>query len=164
VYFCDRISVENAYIDEKEDACSALGELALNTGYVLYTVILNCCFLWCKMHTGFWKLILPHKTAVRKLMKKTTKLEMWANAQCDGRPAKYRWRPLFDAAKFGWRPILDCRAVTLPKCETRWNLLGCPKLRDRSHMLVGRSSPYYQNMWRRYFCLTSFFSSCWYVP
>jgi len=25
---------------------------------------------------------------------------MWANAQCDGRPAKYRWRPLFNAAKF----------------------------------------------------------------
>ena len=27
-------------------------------------------------------------------------LEMWANAQRDGRPAKYRWRPLFNAAKF----------------------------------------------------------------
>ena len=23
---------------------------------------------------------------------------MWANAQCDGRPAEYRWRPLFNAA------------------------------------------------------------------
>ena len=29
------------------------------------------------------------------------KLEMWANAQRDGRPAKYRWRRLFNAAKFG---------------------------------------------------------------
>ena len=28
-------------------------------------------------------------------------LEMWANAQLDGRPAEYRWRPLFNAAKFG---------------------------------------------------------------
>ena len=26
------------------------------------------------------------------------KLEMWANAQRDGRPAAYRWRPLFNAA------------------------------------------------------------------
>ena len=26
------ISVENAYLDEKEDACCALGELAVNTG------------------------------------------------------------------------------------------------------------------------------------
>jgi len=29
------------------------------------------------------------------------KLEMWANAQRDGRPAEYRWRPQFNAAKFG---------------------------------------------------------------
>jgi len=28
-------------------------------------------------------------------------LEMWANAQRDGHPAEYRWRPLFNAAKFG---------------------------------------------------------------
>ena len=26
---------------------------------------------------------------------------MRANAQRDGRPAEYRWRPLFNAAKFG---------------------------------------------------------------
>ena len=26
---------------------------------------------------------------------------MWANAQRNGRPAEYRWRPLFNAAKFG---------------------------------------------------------------
>ena len=30
-----------------------------------------------------------------------TKLEMWPNAQRDGRPAEYRWRRLFNAAKFG---------------------------------------------------------------
>jgi len=56
------------------------------------------------------------------------KLEMWANAQRDGHPAEYRWRPLFNTAKFGWRPLLQCRAVTLPRCETRWNLQGCPTL------------------------------------
>jgi len=27
-------------------------------------------------------------------------LEMWANAQGDGLPVEYRWRPLFNAAKF----------------------------------------------------------------
>jgi len=26
---------------------------------------------------------------------------MWANAQRDGRPVEYSWRPLFNAAKFG---------------------------------------------------------------
>ena len=29
------------------------------------------------------------------------KLEMWANAQRDGRPVEYSWRPLFNTAKFG---------------------------------------------------------------
>jgi len=32
---------------------------------------------------------------------KKKKLEMWDNAQRDGRFAEYRWRPLFNAAKFG---------------------------------------------------------------
>ena len=34
-------------------------------------------------------------------VRKNSKLEMWANAQPDGRPAEHRWRPLFNAAKFG---------------------------------------------------------------
>jgi len=33
--------------------------------------------------------------------KNYAQLEMWANAQRDGRPAECRWRPLFNAAKFG---------------------------------------------------------------
>jgi len=79
---------------------------------------------------------------------------MWADAQRDGCPAEYRWRPLFNATKYGWSPLLECRAVTLPRCKTRWNLQGCPKLRNRSQPLVGQSLPYYEDMWRRYCCLT----------
>ena len=53
----------------------------------------------------------------------------------------------------------ECRAVDLklPRRETRWILQECPKLVNRSQPLVGRSSPYYQDMWRRYCCLTRFF-------
>jgi len=68
-----------------------------------------------------------------------------------------RWRPLFNAAKFGWRLLLDRRAVTLRRRETRWNLLGCPKLTKRSQPLLGQSSPYCKDVWGRYCCLTSFF-------
>ena len=82
---------------------------------------------------------------------------MWANAQRDGRPAEHRWRPLFSAAKFGWRSLLDCHAVTLPRLESGWNSLGCPKLPNWSQPLVGRSSAYCGDIWRRYCCLTSFF-------
>ena len=32
---------------------------------------------------------------------KNEQTRMWANAQRDGRPAEYMWRPLFNAAKFG---------------------------------------------------------------
>jgi len=46
-------------------------------------------------------------------------LEMWANAQRDGRPAEYSCRPLFNAEKYGSRPLLECHAVTLPRRKTR---------------------------------------------
>jgi len=36
-----------------------------------------------------------------KQLYKVSSTRMWANAQPDGRPAKHRWRPLFNAAKFG---------------------------------------------------------------
>ena len=29
------------------------------------------------------------------------RLEMWAKAQRDGRPAEYGWRPMLNAAQFG---------------------------------------------------------------
>ena len=82
---------------------------------------------------------------------------MWANAQRDGCPAEHKWHPLFNAAKFGWHPLFDCRAVTLPRRERRWNWLGCPKLVNRSQPQVGRSSSYCEDVWRTYCCLTSFF-------
>jgi len=97
---------------------------------------------------------------MKTILSVTSRLDytrMWANAQRDGRPAEYRWRPLFNATKFGWCPLPECRAVMLPICKTCWNLLGCPKLTNRSQPLVGLSSPYCADMWRRYCCLTVFF-------
>ena len=55
------------------------------------------------------------------------KLEMWANAQRDGRPAEYRWRPLFNAAV--WL-TLECRAVTLPRRVNPLKLPGVPKTNE----------------------------------
>jgi len=54
---------------------------------------------------------------------------MWADAQRDGCPAEYTWRPLFNAAKFGWRTLLQYRAATLPRrkpVEISW---GAPNYR-----------------------------------
>jgi len=83
-------------------------------------------------------------------------IRMWANAQRDGRPAEYRWRPLFNTAKFGWRPILECRAVTMWRRKTRWNSQGCLKLANRPQPLARRSSPYYEDV-EEILLLRSFF-------
>jgi len=58
--------------------------------------------------------------------RKTAITRMWANAQRDGRPAEYRWHPLFNVAKFGLRPLLDYHAVTLPRRETVEICRGAP--------------------------------------
>ena len=43
---------------------------------------------------------------IYRLIVNIIELEMWANAQRDGRPAEHRWRPRFTATKFGWRSLL----------------------------------------------------------
>ena len=110
-----------------------------------------------KAHTMCGSMVESNLRRLRSGEEKKKKLEIWANDQRDDHPAEYRWRPVFNAAKFGWCPLLECRAIMLPRRETRWNLLGCPKLANRSKALLGRSSPYYQDTWRKYRCLTSFF-------
>jgi len=76
-------------------------------------------------------------------------LEMWANAQRDGRPAEYRWRRLFNAV------VWLCSNAA--KTRNPLKLAGCPKLTKQSQPLVGRSSPYCKDMCERYCCLTIFF-------
>jgi len=51
-------------------------------------------------------------------------------------------------AKFGWPPLSDVAAVMTPIRETCENLLGCPKLTNRSQPSVGWSSPYCEDTWR----------------
>jgi len=63
----------------------------------------------CKRIAFFQRLVTlgHHNSAVTTDRQKfIIKTRMWANAQRDGRPAKYRWRPVLNAAKFGSRPLL----------------------------------------------------------
>jgi len=76
---------------------------------------------------------------------------MWADTQRDGRPAEYRWRPLFNAAK-----LADNTGVpssNAAKTRNPLKLAGVPKLPDGSQPLVGHSSPYCEDIWRTYCCL-----------
>ena len=44
------------------------------------------------------------------------------------------------------------RCTNEAKTRNPLNLLGCPKLDNRCQPLVGRSSPYCEEMWKRYCC------------
>ena len=82
---------------------------------------------------------------------------MWANAQRDGRPAEYRWRPLFNAAVW-LTPTTGMPCSSAAKTRNPLKLPGVPQTNETiSAAIVGRSSPYCEDMWRRYCCLTSFF-------
>ena len=87
------------------------------------TISYNTLFSWRpKADSSQLALLTPRN-------KKRNKTRMWANAQPDGRPAKQRWRPLFNAAKFGWRPLLDavrwCRAEMAIFCVLYLQRAAC---------------------------------------
>ena len=82
---------------------------------------------------------------------------MWAYAQHDGRPAEYRWRPLSNAEKVWLTPTTRVPCSNAATTRNPFKFAGVPKLANKSQPLIGRRSPYYQGMWRRYCCLTSFF-------
>jgi len=87
------------------------GEFVLTSTYFCGDTALQlAAFPWfsdCR-HTGF--IAICHFLFLNLgifTIQYNTKTRMWANAQPDGRPAKHRWRPLFNAAKSGCRPLLD---------------------------------------------------------
>jgi len=90
-------------------------------------------------------------------------LEMWANAQRDGRPAEYRWRLLFNVAVW-LTPTTRVPCSNAAKAQNPLKFTGVPQTNKTISAANGPSSPYYGDMWRRYCCLTSFFSDCRYIP
>ena len=82
------------------------------------------------MHGYFIVPCIVSESSSTELHDNRKKTRMWGNAQRDGRPAEYRWRPLFNTAKFGWRPLLKCVASS-PSCSDCW-LPGQPSGRGFS--------------------------------
>ena len=52
---------------------------------------------------------------------------MWANAQRDGRPAEYRWRPLFNAAKVWLTPTTRVPRSNAAKTRDPLKFAGVPQ-------------------------------------
>ena len=72
-------------------------------------------------------------------------LEMWANAQRDGRPAEYRWRPLFNATVW-LTPTTRVPRSNAAKTRNPLKLPGVPQTNETIPAASGRSSPYCVDM------------------
>jgi len=55
---------------------------------------------------------------------------MWANAQRDGRPAKYRWRPLFNATVW-LTPTTRVQCSNAAKTRNPLKFAGVPQTRQQ---------------------------------
>jgi len=70
---------------------------------------------------------------------------MWANAQRDGRPAEYRWRPLFNAAVWLTPATrLPCRNAA--KTRNPLKLSGVPQTNET---ISAASGPKFTILWGR---------------
>ena len=74
---------------------------------------------------------------------------MWANAQRDGRPAEYRWRPLFNAA-VSLTPTTRVPCSNAAKTRKPLKVPGVPQTNETISAASGPSSPYCGDMWKRY--------------
>ena len=90
-------------------------------------------------------------------------LEMWANAQPDGRPAEYRWRPLLNAAVW-LTPTTRVPCSNAAKTKNPLKLAGLPQTNE---MISAASRPKFTILWghlEEILLLNKFFSDCRYVP
>jgi len=88
---------------------------------------------------------------------------MWANAQRDGRPAEYRWRPLLNAAVWLTPTI---RVPCSNAAKTR-NPLKLPVVPQTNETISAASGPKFTILWghvEEILLLNKFFSDCRYRP
>ena len=64
-------------------------------------------------------------------------LEMWANAQRDGRPAEYSWRPLFNVAVW----LTPTTRVPCSNAAKTRNALKLPGVPQTNEMISAASWP-----------------------
>ena len=88
---------------------------------------------------------------------------MWANALRDGRPAEYRWRPLFNAAVW-LTPTTRVPCSIAAKTRNQLKFAGVPQTPEPISAVSG---PKFAILWghvQDIFLLNEFFSNCRYAP
>ena len=88
---------------------------------------------------------------------------MWANAQRDGRPAEYRWRPLFNAAVW-LTPNTGIPCSNAANTRNPLKFAGVPQTRRRISAASGPTFTILQGHVEQILLLNNFFSDCRYMP
>ena len=68
---------------------------------------------------------------------------MWANAQRDGRPVEYRWRPLFNAAVW----LTHTTRVPCSNAAKTRNPLQLPGMPQTNETISAASGPKFTILW-----------------
>jgi len=88
---------------------------------------------------------------------------MWADAQRDGRPAEYRWRPLYNAAVW-LTPTTRVPCSNASKTRNPLKLAGVPQTNET---ISAANGPKFTILWGRVeeiLLHTMFFFDCRYMP
>jgi len=88
---------------------------------------------------------------------------MWANAQPDGRPAEYRWRPLLKATVW-LTPTTRVACSNAAKTRNALKLAGVPQTNET---ISAASRLKFTILWghlEEILLLNKFFSDCRYMP
>jgi len=87
---------------------------------------------------------------------------MWANAQCDGRPAEYRWRPLFNAAWLTPATRMPCSNAA--KTRNPLKFAGVPQTPEPISVVSGPKFTILSGHVEEVSLFNKFFSDCQYLP
>ena len=88
---------------------------------------------------------------------------MWANAQRDGRPAEYRWRPLFNAAVW-LTPNTGVPCSNAAKTRNPLKFAGVPQTTGPISAASGTKFTILWEHVEEILMLNKFLSDCRYVP
>ena len=88
---------------------------------------------------------------------------MWANAQCDGRPAEYGWRPLFNAAVW-LTPTATVSCSNAAKTRNPLKFAGVPQTRQQISAVSRPKFTILSRHVEKVLLFNRFFSDCRYMP
>ena len=94
---------------------------------------------------------------------KNNLLEMWANAQHDGRPAYYRWRPLFNAAVW-LTPTTRVPCSNASKTQNPLKFAGVPQTRQQISAVSRPKFTILSGHVEEVSVFNKFFFDCRYMP